>query len=67
MSGDQTATRQPSADSMRIESDSAESRSTMTDLEEQARTLVRERPITAVLVAVGLGYVIARLVSRAVR
>lgn len=39
-------------------------RAKLLDLEEQARTLVRERPVAAVLAAVGLGYVVARLFSR---
>jgi ElaB/YqjD/DUF883 family membrane-anchored ribosome-binding protein len=42
-------------------------RSRVTDLEEDARTLIRQRPVVAVLVAVGVGYLVARLVSRAVR
>ena len=37
------------------------------DLEEQARAFVQERPIVAVLVAAGLGYLIARLASRGAR
>ena len=39
----------------------------LTDLHRQARTLIRERPIVAVLTAVGVGYLTARLVSRATR
>jgi len=42
-------------------------RSRLTDLEQQARTLIRQRPVVAVLVAVGVGYLVARLVSRAMR
>jgi hypothetical protein len=42
-------------------------RSTLTDLEEQARVLIRQRPVVAVLTAVGVGYVVARLVSRGLR
>ena len=42
-------------------------RSRVTDLEEDARTLIRERPVVAVLAAVGVGYLVARLVSRAMR
>jgi ElaB/YqjD/DUF883 family membrane-anchored ribosome-binding protein len=42
-------------------------RSRLTDLEQQARTLIRERPVVAVLAAVGVGYLVARLVSRAMR
>ena len=42
-------------------------RSRVTDLEEDARTLIRQRPVVAVLAAVGVGYLVARLVSRAMR
>ncbi len=37
------------------------------DLEAQARAFVHERPIVAVLVAAGFGYLLARLASRASR
>jgi len=42
-------------------------RSRVTDLEEHARALIRQRPVVAVLAAVGVGYLAARLVSRALR
>ena len=38
--------------------------SRVSELEEQARRLIHERPVVAVLGAVGLGYLVARLVSR---
>lgn len=41
--------------------------SELKDLEKQARAAIQERPIVAVLVAVGLGYLVARLASRANR
>jgi hypothetical protein len=47
--------------------DIAAVRSKVTDLEQQARTLIRQRPVVAVLAAVGVGYLVARLVSRAMR
>jgi len=47
-----------------VQPDIAAVRSKVTDLEQQARTLVRERPVVAVLAAAGVGYLIARLVSR---
>ena len=47
--------------------DRAAVRSRVTDLEQQARTLIRQRPIVAVLAAAGVGYLIARLVSRGMR
>jgi hypothetical protein len=39
-------------------------RSTVTDLEQQVRTFSRQRPVVAVLAAVGVGYLVARLFSR---
>jgi len=42
-------------------------RSRLTDLEQQARTRIRQRPVVAVLAAVGVGYLVARLVSRVMR
>ena len=47
--------------------DIAAVRSKATDLGQQARTLIRQRPVVAVLAAVGVGYLVARLVSRAMR
>ena len=44
--------------------DIAAVRSGATDLEQQARTFIRERPVVSVLAAVGVGYLVARLVSR---
>ena len=42
-------------------------RARVTDLERHARALIRQRPVVAVLAAVGVGYLVARLVSRAMR
>lgn len=39
-------------------------RSTASDLEKQLQKLIEERPVTAVLSAVGLGFVVARIFSR---
>ena len=50
-----------------VQPDIAAVRSRLTDLEQQARTLIRQRPVVAVLAAVGVGYLVARLVSRAMR
>lgn len=47
--------------------DIAAVRSRVTDLEQQARTLIRQRPIVAVLAAVGAGYLVARVMSRVTR
>jgi hypothetical protein len=47
--------------------DIAAVRSRVTDLEQQARTLFRQRPIVAVLAAVGAGYLVARVMSRVTR
>ena len=42
-------------------------RSKVAELEQQARTLIRQRPVVAVLAAVGVGYLVARLVARGTR
>jgi len=42
-------------------------RSTPRGLEHQARALIRQRPVVAVLAAAGVGYLVARLVSRVMR
>jgi hypothetical protein len=42
-------------------------RSKVTDLERQARTLITQRPVVAVLAAAGVGYLIARVVARGTR
>jgi hypothetical protein len=41
--------------------------SELKDLERQARAFVQQRPLVAVLAAVGLGYLVARLAARANR
>jgi hypothetical protein len=38
--------------------------STLTELAQRVRTVIEQRPVVAVLTAVGVGYVVARLVSR---
>ena len=47
--------------------DIAAVRSKVTDLEQQARTLIRQRPVVAVLAAAGIGYLVARIFSRGTR
>lgn len=42
-------------------------RARMSGLEQQANALIRERPVAAVLAAVGVGYLVARVVSRGSR
>lgn len=42
-------------------------RSRLTELEHEARTLIRQRPVVAVLAAAAAGYLAARIVSRAMR
>lgn len=44
--------------------DIAALRSSVTDLEQQARAFIRQRPVVAVLAAIGAGYLVARLVAR---
>jgi hypothetical protein len=53
--------------SQQVQPGFAEVRARVTDLEQQARTLIRQRPVVAVLAAVGVGYLVARLVSRGTR
>ena len=53
--------------SQQVDPGMAEVRARVTDLHRQARNLIRQRPIVAVLTAVGVGYLTARLVSRATR
>jgi ElaB/YqjD/DUF883 family membrane-anchored ribosome-binding protein len=50
-----------------VRPDTTDVRSRVTEIEQHARTLVRQRPVVAVLAAVGVGYLVARLVSRALR
>lgn len=38
--------------------------STLMELTQRVRTIIEQRPVVAVLTAVGVGYVVARLVSR---
>jgi len=45
----------------------AEARARAMEVERRARTLIGQRPIVAVLAAVAVGYLTARLVSRARR
>ena len=42
-------------------------RASVTELEQQARTRIIQRPVVAVLAAAGFGYLVARLVARGVR
>lgn len=44
--------------------DIAALRGSVTDLEQQARAFIRQRPVVAVLAAIGAGYLVARLVAR---
>lgn len=39
----------------------------VTDVEHYARTLIMQRPVVAVIAAVGFGYLVARLIARAAR
>jgi hypothetical protein len=38
--------------------------STLTELTQRARAVIEQRPVVAVLTAIGVGYIVARLVSR---
>jgi ElaB/YqjD/DUF883 family membrane-anchored ribosome-binding protein len=50
-----------------VQPDIAAVGSKVTDLEQQARTFIRQRPVVAVLAAAGVGYLVARIVSRGMR
>ncbi|HYB99913.1 MAG TPA: hypothetical protein VEC57_12350 [Candidatus Limnocylindrales bacterium] len=50
--------------SQTIQTDLEAVRSTATDFEQQLQTFVRERPVAAVLAALGLGFVVARIFAR---
>ena len=39
-------------------------RTMLTDAEQQARTFVEQRPVAAVLVALGIGFIVARAAAR---
>lgn len=68
MTTDQIAEERPSPRrAEQVEAAGAAVRSRVTDLEQQARTLISQRPVVAVLAAVGVGYLVARLVSRGLR
>jgi len=47
-----------------LQTDLAMVRSTATDLERQVQTFIEERPVAAVLTALGLGFVVARIFTR---
>ena len=47
--------------------DIAAVRAKVTELEQQARSIIRQRPVVAVLAAAGVGYLIARVVVRGTR
>ena len=61
MLADQTADERSSPRSKPVQSSFADARARMTDLEQTTRTFIRQRPIVAVLAAVGVGYLAARL------
>ena len=61
---DPLATERPSPPRAEQGADGADVRARVTDLEQHARTLITQRPVVAVLAAAGVGYLVARLVSR---
>ena len=65
MNTDQTAEERPLPRAAEaLQADLAAVQSRVTDLEQQARSLIRQRPVVAVLAAAGLGYLLARIVTR---
>lgn len=68
MTTDQIATEWPfPRPTEHAHTDIAAVRSKATELEQQARTLIRKQPVLAVLAAAGLGFLAARIVARATR
>jgi hypothetical protein len=63
MSTEQIATERPSPGRPE-EAVNTEVASTLAELAQRVRTVIKKRPVVAVLAAVGVGYVVARLVSR---
>ncbi len=61
--GEMIAAAQPQEEESEISAAIAE----MADLEQQARAFIRERPVAAVLAALGAGYLTARVLSRTPR
>jgi hypothetical protein len=66
MISEQIATERPSPGRPELEANT-ELTFTLTELAQRVRTVIEQRPVVAVLTAVGVGYVVARLVSRAGR
>jgi hypothetical protein len=60
---DQSAVDRPSSPSQTWP-DTEALRASVTELEGQARTRIVQRPVVAVMVAAGVGYLLARLASR---
>jgi len=50
-----------------VQPDIAAARLKVTELEQQARTLIRQRPVVAMMIAAGAGYLVARVVARGTR
>ena len=48
----------------RVSHELERARDAMTTMDRRARKLVAERPVTSLLVAVGVGYLVGRIVSR---
>ena len=64
---DQIAEPPLAGGAQQVQPDIAASRSRLTELEQQARTRIRQRPVVAVLAAAGVGYLVARIVARGMR
>lgn len=62
-----TAPESMDTSALSMPTDLAGVRSAMSDLEQQARELIDERPVLAVAIAAGIGYMLARLVVRGSR
>lgn len=67
MTTDQVAMRPLPQRAEQVQPDITVVRSSVMDLEQNARTFIRQRPVVAVLAAVAVGYLVARLVARGMR
>lgn len=67
MSDQIAAERRPSPRADQPWPDMEALRSSVTELEQHARTRITQRPVVAVMMAVGVGYLVARLVARGAR
>jgi hypothetical protein len=61
------ADRRSASRAVDLPPDIGDVRSTVENFEHRARTLITQQPVLAVMAAVGVGYLVARLVARGTR